>query len=160
MLFYMMMKRNFISCWPRKEGATPSQLKQVQDNFYMKKFIFNSIVSILTLLSFQSSFADSGSSKEAYSTASGAVNIAMEVASKAIEGLTLEQIEKMEDFYKFKQEKHYVNLRARLAFCIGKEFLMQKNASDNMELINLSCEYQLKRAIYDRCVKNNELNCK
>lgn len=35
---YMMMKRNFISCWPRKEGATPTQLKQVQDNFYKKKF--------------------------------------------------------------------------------------------------------------------------
>jgi len=35
---YMMMKRNFISCWPRKEGGTPSHLKLVQDNFYKVKF--------------------------------------------------------------------------------------------------------------------------
>lgn len=35
---YMMMKRNFISCWPRREGPTPSHLKQVQDEFYKNKF--------------------------------------------------------------------------------------------------------------------------
>lgn len=35
---YLMMKRNFISCWPRREGKTPSKLKQVQDRFYHLKF--------------------------------------------------------------------------------------------------------------------------
>jgi hypothetical protein len=35
---YMMMKRNFISCWPRREGPTPWQLKYVQDQFYKLKF--------------------------------------------------------------------------------------------------------------------------
>lgn len=35
---YMMMKRNFISCWPRKEGSTPSRFKGVQDRFYREKF--------------------------------------------------------------------------------------------------------------------------
>lgn len=35
---YMMMKRNFISCWPRWEGSTPTHLKRTQDAFYQIKF--------------------------------------------------------------------------------------------------------------------------
>jgi hypothetical protein len=35
---YMMMKRNFISCWPRREGVTPVHLKEVQNAFYKMKF--------------------------------------------------------------------------------------------------------------------------
>jgi hypothetical protein len=35
---YLMMKKNFISCWPRREASTPTYLKRTQDSFYRIKF--------------------------------------------------------------------------------------------------------------------------